>query len=620
MADSDRSRPLSKENVIAFGALVGIVIHLALRYLQKSSQPVYDMPLFATLALGGAPLVYDLLKKLARRQFGSDLLAGISIVTSVVLGQYLAGSIVVLMLSGGNALESYAVGSASSVLAALAKRMPTIAHARREGALVNVGLDQIRVGDTLVVYPHEVCPVDGIVVEGHGTMDEAYLTGEPFEISKAPGSEVLSGALNGEAAVTIRAAKLPVDSRHAGIMKVMRAAQQNRPAIRRLGDQLGASYTPVAVLLALLAWLVSGHAVRFLSVLVIATPCPLLIAIPISIIGSISLAAKRGIIVKDPSLLEQVDTCRTIILDKTGTLTYGRPKLTEEVVASGFNEQDVLRLAASLEQYSRHPLAGAILEAAREEKLSLAEASQIREAPGEGLRGAVSGHTLLVTNRTKLLERLRMSASELPPGDSGLECVIAVDGVYAATYRFHDSPRSESKSFIAHLGKKHQYDKVMLVSGDRESEVRYLADRVGVKTVYFSQSPEEKVALVRRETATSKTLFLGDGVNDAPALLTATVGIAFGQSSDITTEAAGAVIMEASLDRVDELFHIGRRMRSIALQSAVGGMVLSLLGMIFAAGGYLSPVQGALAQELIDILCIVNALRAAVRPRTLIDF
>lgn len=611
---------LSKENAIALVALLGIALHLVLRYLLKSSQLAYEVPLFATLGLGGGPLVYDLAVKLSRRQFGSDLLAGISIVTSVVLGEYLAGSLVVLMLSGGNALEGYAVRSASSVLEALAKRMPSIAHGRRDGAIVDVPLDQIRVGVTLVVYPHEICPVDGVVIEGHGIMDESYLTGEPFEISKAPGSTVLSGAINGETALTIRASKLPVDSRYANIVKVMHAAQQNRPRIRRLGDELGAIYTPVAVAVALAAWLWSADSIRFLGVLVIATPCPLLIAIPVSIIGSISLAAKRGIVVKDPSLLEQLDTCRTIIFDKTGTLTYGIPELTEQIVAPGFDPEDVLRLVASLEQYSKHPLARAILGAANASKLQLADANEVAEPPGQGLKGVVSGRKIRITNRSKLLRETHAPEPNLPPVAAGLECVIAIDGAYAATYRFHDAPRRETKPFIDHLEKNHHFKEVLLVSGDRESEVRYLADLVGLKTVYSSKSPEEKVAIVRQETGKAKTLFLGDGINDAPALMTATVGIAFGLNSDITTEAAGAVIMDASLTRVDEFFHISRRMRSIALESAVGGMALSLLGMLFAASGYLPPVEGAITQEIIDIFAIANALRAALPPKTLIDF
>ena len=611
---------LSKENAIAALAIAGIALHLVLRFLLKVPQWEYDIPLFVALFLGGGPLVYELAVKAARREFGSDLLAGLSIVVSVILGEYLAGTLVVLMLSGGNVLEAYAIRSASSVLEALAKRVPSVAHRKHDGATSDVSLDEISIGDTLVIYPHEICPVDGVVVEGHGIMDESYLTGEPFEISKTPGAQVLSGAINGAEALTIKAEKLPVDSRYAKIMQVMQTAQNNRPRIRRLGDQLGAYYTPVAVALALAAWAGSGQADRFLAVLVIATPCPLLIAIPVSIIGAISLSARRGIVVKDPSVLEQLDTCRTIIFDKTGTLTYGLPELTQELIAPAFDKTEVLRLVASLEQYSKHPLARAILNAAREQNLPLQDAAQISETPGRGLQVIVLARSVRITSRPALVKEFGTLESSLPPVTAGLTCEIAIDGAYAATYIFHDAPRQESKSFVRHLGRKHAFDRLMLVSGDRESEVKYLADLVGMKEVYASQSPEQKVALVREATRKAKTLCLGDGINDAPALMTASIGVAFRHHSDITTEAAGAVIMDTSLEKVDEFFHIAKRMRSIALQSAIGGMALSILGMFFAAAGYLPPVAGAITQEVIDLFAILNAIRAALPPKSLIDF
>jgi heavy metal translocating P-type ATPase len=613
-----------KESIIAVVAIAAIAAHLVLRFVAHASGewrgiPLDQIPLLIALVIGGIPLVAELLVKVFRRQFGSDLLAGISIVSAVVLGEYLAGTLVVLMLSGGETLEAFAVRNASSVLAALAKRMPTIAHRKQNGGLADVALPDVQIGDTLVVFPHEICPVDATVVEGHGSMDESYLTGEPYQLSKAPGAQVLSGALNGESALTIRADRLAVDSRYAKIMHVMRESEQRRPQFRRLGDQLGAWYTPLAVAIALAAWGLSGQAVRFLAVLVVATPCPLLIAIPVAIIGSISLAARRGIIIKDPTVLEKIDTCRTVLFDKTGTLTYGKPKLTETIAASGFSGDEVLALVTALERYSRHPLAGAVVEAAEQRGLPVADAQQINERPGEGLRGVVSGHTVEVTGRTKFAAQYLANLAELAPAGAGLECVIVVDGRPAAVLRFRDEPRREGASFIHHLRPKHQFERIMLVSGDRESEVRYLAEKVGIADVRFSQTPEQKVELVRSETKRANTVFLGDGINDAPALAAATVGIAFGQASDITAEAAGAVILESSLERVDALLHIGRRMRRIALQSAVGGMALSVVGMLLAAAGYLPPVAGAVTQEIIDVAAVLNALRAALPPKALTD-
>lgn len=608
-----------KTTVIATLSIAGILLHLVLRLGLRTSPGVYQIPLLVMLVLGGLPLLFDLLRKLLRRQFGSDLLGGISIITSVVLGEYLAGAIIVLMLSGGEALENYALRSASSVLAALAKRMPSIAHRKWESAIVDVALQEVAVGDILMIYPHDICPVDGVVIEGRGMMDESYLTGEPFQITKIAGSAVISGAINGESALTIRATQRAADSRYAKIMEVMRESEATRPRLRRLGDRLGAIYTPVALTVAITAWAVSGEAIRFLAVLVIATPCPLLLAIPIAIIGSISLCARRAIIVKSPVVLEQIAGCRTAIFDKTGTLTYGEPKLTEQLVAPGFVQKEVLTLVASLERYSKHPLARAILAAAKTEGIVLPAATEVSEPPGQGLRGIVSGHQLQVTSRGKLVAQKFPGTDRLPPVAGGLECVVAIDQRYAAALRFRDTPRAESRSFLGHLGPKHHFARVMIVSGDRESEVRYLAEQVGITEIYAQKSPEEKLAIVRQETAAAKTLYVGDGINDAPAMMAATVGMAIGQNSDVTAEAAGVVVMDNSLTKVDEFMHISRRMRIIALQSAVGGMALSVIGMAFAATGHLSAVSGAMTQEIIDVLAVLNALRAAFPPKVMHD-
>jgi heavy metal translocating P-type ATPase len=608
-----------KSTLIAALALAGIVTHLVLRFGFDAKTSTQHIPLLITLIIGGLPMLYDLLRKLLKREFGSDLLGGVSIITSALLGEYLAGSIIVLMLAGGEALESYALRSASSVLAALAKRMPSIAHRKTGADIADAALAEIAVGDTLVIYPHEICPADGEVTEGHGVMDESYLTGEPFQITKTTGSLVISGAINGETALTIRTTKLAADSRYAKIMEVMRESESKRPQLQRLGDQIGAIYTPVALVVALLAWLLSGDSLRFLAVLVIATPCPLLLGIPIAIISSISLCARRAIIVKSPVVLEQIAGCRTSIFDKTGTLTYGEPALTEQLNATGFDPKEVLTLVASLERYSKHPLSRAILAAAKEQNLSLPEANAVSEQPGKGLVGTVSGHQLQITSRNKLIPQNLPGTDQLPPIAGGLECVVVIDGHYAAALRFRDAPRAESRSFVNHLAPKHHFDRVMIISGDRESEVRYLADQVGITEIHAQKSPEEKLTLVRAETARAKTLYVGDGINDAPAMMAATVGMAIGQNSDVTAEAAGVVIMDNSLKKVDEFMHISRRMRVIALQSAVGGMALSLIGMTFAATGHLSPVSGAIAQEIIDVLAVLNALRAAFPPMVIHD-
>jgi heavy metal translocating P-type ATPase len=606
----------TKETLIAGFTLVAIVLHVVLKYALHSPSLTFLAPLFAALLIGGVPLVWELLKKLVKRQFGSDLLAGVSIITAILLSEYLVAAIVVLMLSGGEALEEFATARASSVLEALARRMPSIAHRKDGGRLAEVKLEDIRIGDELAVLPHEICPVDGVVVDGHSDMNEAYLTGEPYEVSKAPGSTVISGAINGEAMLTIRAEKLAKDSRYARIMKVMQETEQQRPQLRRLGDQLGAWYTPLALGIATAAALLSGNSERFLSVVVIATPCPLLLAIPTAIIGAISLAARRAIIIKNPAVLEQIEKCQTLIFDKTGTLTYGRPTVTGIVCAEGFDRGRVLQLATSLEQYSKHPLASAIVTEAKREGIAMLPVERISERPGEGLRGTIEGHSVRITGRNKVAAE----ALPLPPLESGLECLVFLDENYAAAIRFHDAPRKDTASFIGHLRPKHGVGRVMLVSGDRESEVKYLAERVGINEVRAGKTPEEKVAIVKEATAQGRTLFVGDGINDAPALMAATVGVAFGSQHDITTEAADAVVLETALGKIDELIHIGRRMRRIALQSALGGMAASILGMVAAAFGYLPPIGGAIGQEIIDLLAVLNAARVALPTEELQDY
>ena len=308
-------------------------------------------------------------------------------------------------------------------------------------------------------------------------------------------------------------------------------------------------------------------------------------------------------------MLERIDTCRTLIFDKTGTLTYGRPALTDVICAPGQTRESILQMAASLEQYSKHPLALTISQAAQQQKVSLAPVSEIGEKPGEGLKGTIDGRQVLITGRKQVMTMGDAVASKLPPPTAGMECILLVDGRYAATLQFRDTPRQESRPFITHLGPRHHVNRVLLLSGDREAEVRYLAGEVGISEILASQSPEEKVAVVTAEAKLAKTMFVGDGINDAPAMQAATVGVAFGQNSDITAEAADAVVLETSLSKVDELIHIGRRMRRIALQSAVGGMAVSMIGMGFAAAGFLPPVAGAVMQEVIDVAAVLNALR-----------
>jgi heavy metal translocating P-type ATPase len=602
--------------IVAGGAALGIVCYAILLLVGPHAQEWLNYPVVLVVLAGGGFLVFGLVRGIFRGEFGSDLLAGLSIVTSVLLGEYLAGAIVVLMLSGGEALEDYAMRRASSVLDALAKRMPLIAHKRQGINTVDIPVTEVRAGDEVVVLPHEYSPVDGLVIEGHGSMDESYLTGEPYRISKTPGCEVISGAINGDNPLVIRALRPAHDSRYHKIMKVMDVSRQRRPYMRRMADSLGLLYTPIAVLFAATAYLLSGDPVRFLAVLVVATPCPLIIAIPVAIIGAISWCAKRGIIIKDPVSLERAHICNTLITDKTGTLTVGEPTLVS-VVTQGVSEAEALQFAASLERYSKHPLAQPVLEYARERGIVLSEVEGFSEVPGFGVRGVVRGSQVAITGRRGIADS---ALEHFGSSRAGLECVVQQDGVPVALFRFIDEEREESHSFVSHLGPKHNFHDVILLSGDRDVEVRYLADKMGIAEVYSGKTPEEKVAIVEEKTRQSNTLFLGDGINDAPALAMATVGVAFGPRSDITSEAAGAVILEPSLRKVDQFLHISRHLRQVALQSAFGGMLLSIAAMVVAGLGFLPPIYGALTQEAIDLFAVLNALRASsLRSRDSVD-
>ena len=614
----------SRDGALALATLAAIAIHLVLKFGFGFESWAADWPLVAMVVIGGIPLTIDVIKGAIEARGGADMLAAVSIISAVLLGEWLVAAIIVLMLSGGEALEEAASKRASATLDALAKRSPSVAH-RLRGATIADGVDDIHadeaaVGDLLLVLPHELCPVDGEVVDGDGAMDESYLTGEPYVVKKSKGSAVISGAVNGETALTVRAEKAAVDSRYAKIVGVLREAESNRPPMRRMADRLGGWYTLVALTLGILGWVISGDPTRFLAVVVIATPCPLLIGVPVAIIGAISLSAKRGIIIKNPAMLEEVGRVETVMFDKTGTLTYGRPVVTEVSTAPGLDRDDVMAAAAAVEKYSKHPLATAIVADAENRNLALPAVESVSERPGQGLVGVVGGRELRLTNRKGLADIDPGSVGLLPERAAGMESVILLDDAYSATVTFRDEPRSSASEFVAHLPKRHGVRHMMIISGDREAEVRRLAEQVGIDEVHGGVSPEGKLEIVRARTKEGPTLFLGDGINDAPAMTAASAGVAFGATSDVTAEAADAVVLDSSLERLDDLIHIGARMRRIALQSVIGGMGLSIIGMILAVFGLLTPIMGAVAQEIIDILAIANAARVAIVRGGLSDF
>ncbi len=581
--------------LLTFASLLAIILNLTF-----SS----DIPLFAIIVIGSIPLLWQIITKIFKLDFGADILAAIGLVLAIYLGEYLAASLVILMLSSGQALEKYAENRASFALEALASRIPSIAHLKTENQVQDIAIDAIKVGDLLEIFPHETAPIDGEVVAGRSTMDESYLTGEPYKISKTVGSQIISGAINGDGLLTVRCDKLPQDSRYAEIIKVMQQAGENRPNIRRIADRIGAIFAPFALIFALATLYLTGSLTKFLAVLVVATPCPLLIAIPITIISAISIAARSGIIIKNAAILEKIPTCQTAIFDKTGTLTYGEPNLDQIVTFNNHSANEVLQLAASLEFYSRHPLSMAISQAAKKRGLQILNPENISEQAGKGLLGKIGHDEILITNRKNFV-----TDTELPQLDSGLECLVAINNKVAALFHFRDEPRVESEKFVNHLSPNHSFKKVILLSGDRESEVKYLANLIGIKDYYFSQSPEQKLEIVERESKLAPTIFMGDGINDAPALVIADASIAFGKNNSVASLSADAVILDNSLIKVDELIHISENTRKIALQSAIGGMIFSVIGMFLAAFGLINPAQAALLQQVIDIVAILNSLR-----------
>lgn len=603
------------------GIAIFISVAMATAWLVRqwpSMRSPSDLILVICVCIAALPLFVGAIQEFLKKNFTVDILALLAIIGALAFREYWVAAIVVLMLSGGRFLEEYATRRASSVLNALARRMPNIAHRlEADGKVTEISASQITIGCKLIIFPHELCPVDGVVVHGNGGMDESYLTGEPYQVAKAPGSSVLSGAINGDAVLRIEATRVASDSRYAKIVEVLHATEKNRPRIRRIGDRLGAWYTPASLGIAILSWALSGDPDRFLAVLVIATPCPLILAIPVAIIGAVSMAARSGIIVKDPSIMERLPACSTLVVDKTGTLTYGKPSLTEIRAIGTTTRESILQYAASLEQYSKHPLAPAILKAARDEGFLLLTPEDVFELPGEGLRAHLEDHYILITARNKLSTNL---VRQLPDAGVGLECVMLIDGHLAGVLQFRDEPRTESSPFLQHIRTRHGISQTVLLSGDRPTEVAAFAHRMGITTQYGGQSPEEKVGIVRKLTASAPTIYIGDGINDAPAMMSASAGIALGVNSDITSEAAGAVILESSFQRVDELIHISAHMRRVALTSALGGMFLSIAGMAAGGLGYLTPVEGAVLQEVIDLLAICNSLRMVLPGRKIGDF
>ncbi|MFI6010128.1 heavy metal translocating P-type ATPase [Streptomyces sp. NPDC051243] len=564
----------------------------------------------AVVAVG--PAVGWVLGALRRGQAGVDLIAVLALGGTLAVGEYLAGSLIALMLATGRALEASARQRASRDLRALLEHAPRTARRRTGADVRTVPLADVAVGDLLVVGPGEVVPVDGSVAGDPAELDESVLTGEPLAVRHTLGESVRSGAVNAGGAFELRATATAQDSTYAGIVRLARQASAESAPVVRLADRYAAWFLPLTVAVAGLTWLISGSAVRAVAVLVVATPCPLLLAAPVAVVSGLSRASRLGVVIRDGGALENLGRARTLLLDKTGTLTGGHPRVLDVIAAHGWQPSQVLRLAASLDQFSPHVLARALVDAARERGLRLSVPTDVSEEPGRGARGTIAGRRMAVGGLGVGAEKpaWARSADNRAVLDGATVVWLTLDRrpVGAVLLRDplrHDAPRTLRRLRAAGI------ERLVMLTGDRPEPAHEVGAVLGLDDVRAGLSPADKVTVVRAERDRAVTVMVGDGVNDAPALAAADVGVAMGaRGSTASSEAADIVLTTDRVDRLADAVAIAVRSRRIAVQSALVGMTLSLIAMAAAALGLLPPAVGALLQEGIDVAVILNALRA----------
>ena len=574
----------------------------------------------AAVAVLAAELAVEVARTLVvERHLGVDTIALVAMVGALALGEELAGIVIGLMFSGGAALESAASHRARRELTRLVERAPRVAHLRRGDTLADAPVDEVAAGDVVVIRTGEVVPVDGTVSSAEAVLDTSALTGEPLPVTLRTGEPVLSGTANAGAPFEVRSDRPASESAYAALVRLVEQAQGQRAPFVRMADHYAGIFLPVTLVVAGLAWALSGDPVRALAVVVVATPCPLILAAPIALVSGLSRAARSGVIVKGAGTVETLGHARTVLFDKTGTLTIGTPDVQEVVALDGHGTASVLRLAASVDRMSAHVLGAALVRAAEDAELPLDMPTEVHEVPGQGIAGRVDGHTVAVGSRAFLVaaghDPTQLAEASLAAGHGSGEAhvLVDVDGELAGVIVMADEPRPDAESIVPRLraeGVRH----VAIVSGDRRSVAERTGRSLGVDRVYAEQTPEDKLEVVRNlraDPALAPVIMVGDGVNDAPALALADVGIAMGAAgATVSSETADAVITVDRIDRVADAVHIGRRALFIARQSVLAGMGLSITAMGFAAAGLLPPVAGALFQEVIDLAVILNALRA----------
>ena len=566
-----------------------------------------DIIFFATLLVGGVPLVLQTLRGLIRGRFAADVVAMLAIVTAFLLGQYFAGAVIVLMQSGGEALEAYAMRRASQSLEALLARAPKVAHRLRDTELEDVPVEAVRIGDLLVVKPGDLVPVDAEVTAGTSSVDQSALTGEPLPIRAVVGTALMSGSINLEGALRVRALRLSAQSQYQQIVQLVARARHEKPPIQRLADRFAVWFTPLTLVMCGVAYLITGTPTSVLAVLVVATPCPLILATPVAVIAGITRAADLGVIVKHGVAIEQLGRARAVVFDKTGTLTLGQPSVAHVEALDRVSTGDVLRLAAAVEQLSSHHLGRAVAEAGRARFPHLPAVADFRETPGRGVAGQVEGRTVCVGSPAFLRDRGVTVPETLGVGTAAY---VAVAGRLVGIVEFADQLRHQVHSLMQRLTVLGVTDTVML-TGDREAPAEAIAGQAGIRTVRANLLPADKVAAVRELAARyGNVLMVGDGINDAPALAAATVGVAMGaHGTAVSAEAADVVLLVDDIGRVGDAMAISRRMRRIALQSIGVGLGVSFALMVVASFGYITPAVGAVLQEALDAGVILNALR-----------
>jgi heavy metal translocating P-type ATPase len=601
--------------VLPWLALAGIAAGGALWF----SHPVWaDRVWLGALIATGSVVVVHTVQGALHGRWASDLIAALAIIGAAVMDQPLAGLIVVVMQTGGEALERYAEGRASDALRMLEADRPQHAHVRRNGIVIDVTASDVLVGDTVIVRPGELVPCDGIVTEGDSSLDTSRLTGEPLPVPIVPGFAVMSGSINGDRMFVLRATAAADASQYARIVELVRVAQESRAPFQRLADRYAIWFTPIAVVTASCAGLLSGDWNRALAVLVVATPCPLILAAPIAFVGGINRAARRQIIVRNGGALERLARCDVGVFDKTGTLTIGKPKVRSVAPAPAFARRDLLQLAASVEQGSGHLMASTLVDAATEEGVELLPVRDATDSPGRGVVGMVGSRRVAIGSHSFLGEMLSKDAAgaQAVPVLEGLVAYAAIDGKYGGAVTYADALRPGVSDILADLASLGITRRILL-SGDHDSNVRVVATMTGITEARSDLLPEDKVDVVRELTAAGDSVMMvGDGTNDAPALTAATVGIALaGHGGGVASEAADIVILVDDLSRVADAIRISRRTMSIARESVWVGLALSGVAMVVAALGHIPPTAGALLQEVIDVAVILNALRASVVPR-----